>query len=119
MKNHEARPARSAPLSEAHGAEAYGQSEIRQNNRGHDTCVGVARAKDNIIIVEVVVITKGRTIWVLKIILLKERVITVIVVALKVTEKMNVEHLSIFSGCIKILSKGKEIKVVPPLLMPE
>ena len=36
MKNHEARPAGSAPLPEAHAVEAHGQSEIRQNNRGHD-----------------------------------------------------------------------------------
>ncbi|TMX00990.1 hypothetical protein EJD97_025449 [Solanum chilense] len=33
MKNHEARPAESAPLSEAHAVEARVQSEIRQNNR--------------------------------------------------------------------------------------
>ena len=76
-------------------------------------CAAMAKTKDDIIIVEVVVITKGRTMWVRKIILLKERVITVIIVTLKIIEKMNVEHLSMFS------LKGKEIKVAPPLLMPE
>ncbi|TMW95482.1 hypothetical protein EJD97_008758 [Solanum chilense] len=33
MKNHEARSAGNAPLSEAWAVEAHGQSEIRQNNR--------------------------------------------------------------------------------------
>ncbi|XP_027772623.1 uncharacterized protein LOC114077130 [Solanum pennellii] len=75
MKNHEARPAGSAPLSEAHAVEAHGQSEIRQNNRGHDNVRCMTKAKDDTIIVEVVVI--------------------VIVVALKVTEKMNVGYQSI------------------------
>ena len=36
MKNHEVRPAGSAPLLEAHAVEAHGQSEIRQTNWGHD-----------------------------------------------------------------------------------
>ena len=62
MKNHEARPAESSPLSEAHEVEARGQSKIRQNNRGHDNLHGREKAKDDIIIVEVVIMTKGRTI---------------------------------------------------------
>ena len=62
MKNHEARPAESDPLPEAHAVEAHGQSEIRQNNRGHDNVRGVTKAKDDIIIVEVVIIIKGGTI---------------------------------------------------------
>ncbi|XP_015159511.1 uncharacterized protein [Solanum tuberosum] len=44
MKNHEARPTESAPLPEAHRIKAHGQSEIRQNNRGHDNMCG--RGKD-------------------------------------------------------------------------
>ncbi|KAK4711378.1 hypothetical protein R3W88_005891 [Solanum pinnatisectum] len=36
MKNHEVRPAGSAPLPEAHGVKAHGQSEIRKNNQDHD-----------------------------------------------------------------------------------
>ncbi|TMW86780.1 hypothetical protein EJD97_020893 [Solanum chilense] len=36
MKNHKVHPAGSAPLSEAHAVEAHDQSEIRQNNWGHD-----------------------------------------------------------------------------------
>ena len=62
MKNHETRPDESAPLPEAHAVEAHGQSEIRRNNRGHDNVHGPAKAKNDIIIVEVVIITKGRTI---------------------------------------------------------
>ncbi|XP_015161411.1 uncharacterized protein [Solanum tuberosum] len=45
MKNHEARPTGSAPLPEAHGVEAHGQSEIRQNNRGHDNVRGRGKGK--------------------------------------------------------------------------
>ena len=62
MKNHEVRPAGSASLLEAHAVEAYGQSEIKQNNRAMIMCVNVTKEKYEIIIVEVVVITKGRTI---------------------------------------------------------
>ncbi|TMW80425.1 hypothetical protein EJD97_020265, partial [Solanum chilense] len=36
MKNHEAHSAGGDALPEAHVVEAHGQSEIRQNNRGHD-----------------------------------------------------------------------------------
>ncbi|TMX03202.1 hypothetical protein EJD97_017661 [Solanum chilense] len=35
-KNHEDCPAGSALLTEAHAIEIHGQSEIRQNNQGHD-----------------------------------------------------------------------------------
>ncbi|XP_049356804.1 uncharacterized protein LOC125821432 [Solanum verrucosum] len=45
IKNHEARPARSAPLSEAHGLEAHCQSEIQQNNRSHDNVHGRDKGK--------------------------------------------------------------------------
>ncbi|XP_049358893.1 uncharacterized protein LOC125823579 [Solanum verrucosum] len=45
MKNHEARPTGSAPLPEAHGVEAHGQSEIRQNNRGHNIVRGRGKGK--------------------------------------------------------------------------
>ncbi|XP_015162149.1 uncharacterized protein [Solanum tuberosum] len=45
MKNHEARPTGSAPLPEAHGVEAHGQSEIRQNNQGHDYVRGRGKGK--------------------------------------------------------------------------
>ncbi|XP_015057683.1 uncharacterized protein LOC107003969 [Solanum pennellii] len=45
MKNHEARPAGSAPLPEAHTVDAHGQSEIRQNNRGHDNMRGRDKGK--------------------------------------------------------------------------
>ncbi|XP_015064703.1 uncharacterized protein LOC107009915 [Solanum pennellii] len=45
MKNHEARPAGSAPLPEAHAVEARGESEIRQNNRGHDNLHGREKGK--------------------------------------------------------------------------
>ncbi|XP_049364048.1 uncharacterized protein LOC125828762 [Solanum verrucosum] len=45
MRNHEARPTESAPLPEAHGAEAHDQSEIRQNNRGHDNVCGRGKGK--------------------------------------------------------------------------
>ena len=61
-------------------------------------CTGVKKEKDDIIIIEVVVITKGKTIWVLKIIKLKEKAITGIFMALKVIEKINVGHLSILSN---------------------
>ena len=36
MKNHEVHPAGNASLLEAHAVEAHDQSEIRQNNQGHD-----------------------------------------------------------------------------------
>ncbi|XP_049391642.1 uncharacterized protein LOC125856122 [Solanum stenotomum] len=39
------RPAGSAPLPEAHGAEAHGQSEIRQNNRGYENVCGRVKGK--------------------------------------------------------------------------
>ncbi|XP_049410359.1 uncharacterized protein LOC125873465 [Solanum stenotomum] len=45
MKNHEACPAGSAPLPEAHGVEAHGQSEIRQNNQDHDNVRGCGKGK--------------------------------------------------------------------------
>ncbi|XP_049391445.1 uncharacterized protein LOC125855785 [Solanum stenotomum] len=45
MKNQEACPVGSAPLSEAHGVEANGQSEIRQSNQGHDNVCGCGKAK--------------------------------------------------------------------------
>ncbi|KAK4708187.1 hypothetical protein R3W88_029112 [Solanum pinnatisectum] len=45
MKNHEARPTRSAPLPEAYGVEAHGQSEIKQNNRGHENVCGRGKGK--------------------------------------------------------------------------
>ncbi|KAH0770174.1 hypothetical protein KY290_014155 [Solanum tuberosum] len=45
-----------------------------------------------------------------QIILQKARAVIVIVVALKVTGKMNVGHLSILSGCIKIPLNGNGIK---------
>ncbi|XP_049389320.1 uncharacterized protein LOC125853635 [Solanum stenotomum] len=45
MKNHEAHPVGSAPLRKAHGAEPHGQSEIRQNNQGHDNVRGCGKGK--------------------------------------------------------------------------
>ena len=72
----------------------------------------MAREKDDIIIVDVVVITKGRTTWAFKIILQKERVITIIIVNLKVTQKMSI-------GLCQNSSKEKEIKSMTSLLMPE
>ncbi|KAK4720242.1 hypothetical protein R3W88_018580 [Solanum pinnatisectum] len=45
MKNHEARPAGSAPFSEAHRVETHSQSEIRQNNRGYDNVCGHGKGK--------------------------------------------------------------------------
>ena len=45
MKNHEARTAGSAPLPEAHTIEAHDQSEIRQNNRGHENVRGCDKGK--------------------------------------------------------------------------
>ncbi|XP_049364762.1 uncharacterized protein LOC125829599 [Solanum verrucosum] len=45
MRNHEARPTKSALLSEAHGIEAHDQSEIRQNNRDHDNVRGYGKDK--------------------------------------------------------------------------
>ena len=73
-------------------------------------CAEVAKAKDDVIIGEAVVITKEKIIWVLKITLQKVRAITVIIVALKVTGKMNVRHLSILSSCTKISIRTKKIK---------
>ncbi|XP_015167812.1 uncharacterized protein [Solanum tuberosum] len=45
MRNHEARPTGSAPLPKAHMIEEHDQSEIRQNNRGHDNVRGRGKGK--------------------------------------------------------------------------
>ncbi|XP_049352796.1 uncharacterized protein LOC125817300 [Solanum verrucosum] len=48
MKNHEARPAGSAPLPEAHTVEAHSQTEIRQNNQGHDNAGSSQKNDENV-----------------------------------------------------------------------
>ena len=102
MKNHEAHPARSVPLPKAHAVDAHNQSEIRQNNSVDESMRGHGKGKrrynnhrgcdhnkrENNIGSE-----NNPS---------KKRMITVIVVALKVTEKMNVRHLSILSGSNRI-----------------
>ncbi|TMX04314.1 hypothetical protein EJD97_010059 [Solanum chilense] len=110
MKNHEARPAESDPLPEAHAVEAHGQSGIRQNNWGHDNVHGCDKGikrynnrrggghnkRENNIGSQ-----NNPS---------KEKGITIIVVTLKITGKMNIEHLSILSRCIKIPLKEEEKK---------
>ncbi|TMW97293.1 hypothetical protein EJD97_005840 [Solanum chilense] len=88
MKNHEARTAGSAPLPEAHTIEAHDQSEIRQNNRGHENVRGCDKGKRRY--------NNCRSSGHNK----RENNI-----ALKVTRKMNVGHLSILSSCIEIPRK--------------
>ena len=45
MRNHEARPTGTAPLPEANMTKAHGQSEIRQNDRGHNNVRERGRGK--------------------------------------------------------------------------
>ncbi|XP_049350150.1 uncharacterized protein LOC125814731 [Solanum verrucosum] len=85
MKNHEARSVGSAPLPEAHG-----QSEIRQNNRGHDNVCGRGKGKRRYNNRRGGGYNKRENNIGSQNNPSKGKVITVIVVALKVTEKMNV-----------------------------
>lgn len=63
MKNHEARPTGAASLPEANVMGARDQSEIkRDDHRGYNNAREVTKIRDNTLIVEVVVIIKGRTI---------------------------------------------------------
>ncbi|XP_049391482.1 uncharacterized protein LOC125855844 [Solanum stenotomum] len=78
LKNHKARPTGTAPLPKANEVEAHGQSrEDKIKIRAKIICEDVAMAWDDIIIVVVMVATKGRTIWVLKAILQAAIVIVV------------------------------------------
>ncbi|KAK4737462.1 hypothetical protein R3W88_001159 [Solanum pinnatisectum] len=105
MKNHETRPAGSAPLSEAHGAEAYNQSEIRQNNRSHDNVHGGHNKRENNMGSHNNP-SKGNGDHYHR-------------CGLKGHWKNECRAHERFVRLYQIPSKGKEIKVVPPFLMPE
>ncbi|XP_019228735.1 PREDICTED: uncharacterized protein LOC109209843 [Nicotiana attenuata] len=76
LKNHEAHPTGSAPLPKANMVARHDKSGKRQNNFH-----GMAMARDDIIIVIMVVMENERKIWVLKTVLQEAKAVTATAVA--------------------------------------